>query len=100
MKKIASVRRTQLISTYGVGALVAAEEASYMVKGLNDWKVAPDPTLHEPRLEDKLHVDGFYDPPSVGKGHDIPAVRFPMMYSCPECNRLATHGEFGDNHEN
>lgn len=100
MKKIASVRRTQLISTYGVGALVAAEEASYMVKGLNDWKVAPDPTLHEPRLEDKLHVDGFYDPPSVGKGHDIPAVRFPMMYSCPECNRLATHGEFGDSHEN
>jgi hypothetical protein len=100
MKTIAAVRRTQLISTYGVGALVAAEDASYMVKGLNDWKVAPDPTLHEPRLERKLQVDGFYDPPSIGKGHDIPAVRFPTWYSCPECKRLAKHGEFGDVHEN
>lgn len=99
MKTIASVRRTQLISTYGVGALVAAEDASYMVKGLNEWRVAPDPTLHEPRLERKLQVNGFYDPPSVGKGHDIPAARFPAWYSCPVCKRLARHVEFGDVHE-
>lgn len=57
------------------------------------WWVA-ETNLHEPRLERELRVAGFAQPPASDRGKDIPVVRFPRWVSCPECKRLARHGDF------
>jgi len=87
------VRRSQLVTTYGVGAIVAVEDESFMVAGIDRWGVG-EPNLHEPRLERELHVRGFVSPPATEDGEDIPVVRFPTWHSCPTCRRLDKHGFF------
>lgn len=89
-----AVRRSQLITTYGVGAIVAVEDESFMIAGIDRWNARPE--LHEPRLERKLQVHGFVLPPASGdaKHKDIPVVRFPDYYYCPACKRLAEHRFF------
>lgn len=87
------VRRSQLITTYGVGAIIAVEDEAFMVAGIDRWRV-DGPNIHEPRLERELRVDGFVSPPATEGGDDVPVVRFPDMYSCPECRTLAVHGHF------
>ena len=57
------IRRSQLITTYGVGSIVAVEDESFMVAGIDRWEPGP-PNLHEPRLERRLHVNGFRVPPA------------------------------------
>jgi hypothetical protein len=88
-------RRHQLVTTYGVGSVIALGDESFMVAGIDYWK-ADDPTIHEPRLEKELGVEGFVDPPASGDDHrpDVPVVRFPSMQSCPSCGRLAPHSQF------
>lgn len=88
-------RRHQLVTTYGVGSVIALGDESFMVAGIDYWKVS-DPTIHEPRLEKDLGVEGFVDPPASGEDRhaDVPVVRFPAMHSCPSCGRLAPHSQF------
>jgi hypothetical protein len=94
-----SVRRSQLISTYGVGAIIAFEDESFMVCGTDRWDVEQS-DLHEPRLERDLNVSGFATPP-VGRGsRDVPVVRFPRWHSCPGCERLDDHRFFAGLHDN
>lgn len=87
------VRRSQLITTYGVGSVVALEDESFMVAGLDRWGV-DQPNLHEPRLERLLRVSGFVLPPATEDGADIPVVRFPTWAYCPECHLLQEHRRF------
>jgi hypothetical protein len=95
---IGNVRRSQLITTYGVGAIVAVDDETVMVAGLDDWRVDGDQDLQEPRL----YVDGKQLRLPPGKegalafeetGH-IPVVRFPYWYYCsnPGCRRLDGFG--------
>jgi hypothetical protein len=99
-KALGGVRRAQMITTYGVGALVAVGSQSFMVAGIDHW---PDPVedddlfIHEPRLERDLHVSGFRLPPaseSKLRG-DIPVVRFPVFHSCPESGVLTEFWHWG-----
>lgn len=83
-------RRSQLVTTYGVGALIPLKDESFMVAGIDRWPIG-DPDLHEPRLERRLGVNGFRQPPSSEDGPDVPIVRFPRWASCPKCKRLAPH---------
>jgi hypothetical protein len=57
MPTLGNIRRSQLITTYGVGALVAVETASFMVAGLDKWIAQAN--LFEPRLQRRLRVNGF-----------------------------------------
>lgn len=84
-----AVRRSQLVTTYGVGSIVALGDESFMVTGIDSWGIG-EPNLHEPRLERELMVNGFVVPPA-SEGADIPVVRFPRWYSCPKCRRLDEH---------
>jgi MrfA Zn-binding domain len=95
---IGNVRRSQLITTYGVGAIVAVDDEAVMVAGLDDWRVDGEDLLQEPRL----HIDGkrlLLPPGKDGSlffeetGH-IPVVRFPRWYYCsdPDCRRLDSFG--------
>jgi hypothetical protein len=94
MAKLGDIRRNQLITTYGVGALVAIRNSSFMVAGLDRWDAPIDARIHEPRLEHRLGVEGFVVPPAENRGHDVPVVRFPWTHYCPECRRLASHNFF------
>jgi len=87
---IGNVRRSQLITTYGVGSIVPVKGEAVMVAGIHRWAVKPEDEIHEPRLEKKLGVERFILPPSTGKNgdNDVPAVRFPSWYWCPTCKRL------------
>jgi len=95
-----SVRRSQLITTYGIGALIPIQDESFMIAGIERWPPA-EPDLHEPRLERQLGVTGFRLPPASENASDIPIVRFPRWYSCPKCRKLANYrdlvGSFDQN---
>src|SRR3954469_5751143 len=94
-----AVRRSQLVTTYGVGAVIAIEDESFMVASIDRWGV-DGPNLHEPRLERELNVSGFVLPPGTDDKPDIPVVRFPVWYSSPKCRRLADHRTFTSNDQN
>jgi len=85
-----SVRSGQLVTTYGVGAMVAAGDESFIVAGIDRWDRNEDFEFHEPRLEKILGVQAFMRPPSTGKpdSWDVPVRRFPKYHSCPTCKRL------------
>lgn len=91
---LGDIRRNQLITTYGVGALVAVRNSSYMVCGIDRWEVPADARIHEPRLEHRLRVEGFVVPPANNNGRDVPVIRFPWVHYCPECRRLGDHSLF------
>lgn len=84
------IRRSQLITTYGVGSIIAVEDESFMVAGIDRWGPA-EPNVHEPRLERRLQVNGFRLPPASEDRADIPVVRFPTWAHCPSCKRLDEH---------
>jgi hypothetical protein len=91
----AAVRRTQVVTTYGVGAMIATREESVMVAGLDFWPVGV-PDLNEPRLERRLGVNGFVQPPAGDGAASLPVVRFPLMHHCPECDALGRYWELAD----
>ncbi len=87
------IRRSQLITTYGVGAIIPVADEAFMVACLERWDVG-SPNLHEPRLQRELGVHGFVLPPATDDAPDVPVVRFPTWQSCPICRRLARHRDF------
>ncbi|WP_414859630.1 DrmB family protein [Piscinibacterium candidicorallinum] len=106
VQPIGRVRRSQLVSTYGIGSIVDLEKGSFMPMGLDDWESAtrlPSLTIGEARLQAQLGVTHFRLPPTaedlyglpgrVDASHCIPAVRFPAWHQCPKCNRIGTEGK-------
>jgi hypothetical protein len=87
-----SVRRSQVVSTYGPGAMVAVDDESFMIAGIDRWDVTEVDAIPERRLEQQLQVHRLYQPPADGdsfsKERGVPVVRFPLVQSCPECRRL------------
>lgn len=95
MAKLGSVRRGQLITTYGVGSVVAVGDESVMIAGIDRWSVS-EPNCREARLERALGgLQGFVLPPATEDGRDIPVVRFPRQHFCPSCKKLADYRRFG-----
>ena len=102
------MRRAQLVSPFGVGAMsVTVEGTSVLTRGLDKWFEGnpggePDDstefTIHDWRLEQRLGVSEFRLPPDYRrpqKGHNvpnsklsIPVARFPTFHHCPACKRL------------
>ncbi|MFF8634421.1 DrmB family protein [Streptomyces pilosus] len=95
-----TVRRAQVISTYGVGALIAVDHESFVVSGLDDadrsWRRDESPVIHERRLARLLDVDYFRLPPASDdtSKDGLRVRRFPLLHSCPECNDLQPHRDF------
>jgi hypothetical protein len=111
---IGKIRRSQVISTYGPGAIIdfrspAGAPISAVSGGLEDWDersikkgLLNDQVIHEPRLEKKLDVEGFRTPPvgtentgrrdakgfPIQQERQIPSVRFPNWHFCPSCDLL------------
>lgn len=105
VEPVGRIRRSQLISTYGVGAIVDLEKGSYMPMGLEDWDratSAPALSISEDRLQILLGVDHFRLAPiaedllpthQVDPKHAVPVIRFPKWHQCPKCLRIGKEGQ-------
>ncbi|MFD5090954.1 DrmB family protein [Amycolatopsis thailandensis] len=95
--RLGSIRRGQAVNTYGVGAMVAIEDQSFVVGGLDEWRFGDTQPIHEPRLQNRLGVKEFRPPPAEERKQEkrIGVRRFPLMHSCPDCKDLKTYKEFG-----
>ncbi|MGW2287162.1 DrmB family protein [Streptomyces phaeochromogenes] len=95
-----AIRRSQMITTYGVGSLIAVDQESFVVSGLDGadthWNAGESPRIHERRLARLLDVQHFRLPPaSEDSSKDgVRVRRFPIMHSCPGCNELRRHRDF------
>lgn len=99
IEPLGKVRRSQLVSTYGIGAIVDLEKGSFMPMGLEDWESAtrfPSLSINEPQLQAMLGVTHFRLAPvleDAGAGavkarSTAPAIRFPEWHECPKCHRI------------
>src|SRR5690606_36283724 len=92
-----AVRRTQVITTYGVGSMVALGERSFIVSGLDTWDAHRAEKIYEPNLQHWLGVHEFRLPPAASPpaGDGVRIRLFPEMYSCGTCRDLQPFGRFG-----
>lgn len=88
-RKTYAARRSQLISTFGVGSLFPAENNSFMITSIDQWDRKHLKPVSEPRLARSLGVTHLLLPPAGTRGK-IPVVRFPAMLVCPVCHRIGT----------
>ncbi len=100
-KDVGAVRRAQVITTYGVGSMVAVDGMSFLVSGLDSWSVVGERPINEFRLSQILGIRHFYLPPAPsedevqrGTADGIHVTRFPMLYSCPTCEKIDFFSRF------
>ncbi len=101
-KVVGSVRKTQLVTTFGSGSIVDMPSYSVIVAGINYWNKFSY-VLHEPNLEKMLQVSCFKEP-YVSDSQDnelkpdVPAFRFPYYHFCPDekCGKLMPYWVFGE----
>ncbi|WP_168188635.1 DUF1998 domain-containing protein [Thermoflavimicrobium daqui] len=99
------VRRSQLISPWGVGQMINfRSDESLMVCGLDAWEreyklggEIKEFKINEERLQKRLGVKHFRLPPDYrvegaqdGKNKRlmIPSIRFPLWHFCPRCGDM------------
>lgn len=99
------IRRSALISPWGVGAIVPfPNDESLMIAGLDMWRyTSVEPFLiKDERLQKRLGVKELRWPPDfrdrqsdiVNYNLKIPAVRFPRWHYCPFCGTMQKVGYF------
>ncbi|MDQ1677843.1 MAG: hypothetical protein QOC93_2987 [Actinomycetota bacterium] len=88
VRDVATARQSQLVTTYGVGALFPSAEQSFMICGADEWDDRRARVIEEPRLARSLGVFSFRSPPAGGRRGDVPVVRFPLVHYCPGCRRI------------
>lgn len=100
---VGSIRQTQLITTFGCGAIVDLIDASVIIGGTNFWKHVdnPDYQLNEVNLERMLGIKYFVKPKmedkvenTFVKSRDIPAFNFPETFICQKCGRVDSYKNF------
>jgi hypothetical protein len=98
-EKVGEVRNSQLISTFGPGAIMDLPDFSVIIASLDHWDQKQCGTIKEPRLQKKLKISKIYEPPflegEAGKQiGTLPAFRFPTYLVCPKCRKLAMFKDF------
>lgn len=94
-RAIGDVRPSQVITTFGPGAIVDLQTLSVIVAGIDRWPIDEADVIHEPRLERALRVKRFFpakpaEGSSFGKNGTVPAYLFPRYQVCPVCRTLST----------
>jgi hypothetical protein len=102
------MRRSQLISPFGVGAITDfRNDEALMCAGLDAWFTAAngvppeDLKFREERLQQRLGVQYFVRPPEFSESEGrqrirVPHVRFPQWHYCPRCFRMSRATLYGD----
>ena len=103
--RVGELRTSQLLHTFGIGAMVDLPNLSVVVRGLDAWKSAHALPLEEDRLlaavRRKLgpQVKELRTPPytpSTANVHDewarigVPVSAFPRWLRCTKCHRLSS----------
>lgn len=98
--RVGDIRPSQLLHTFGIGAIVDLPNISVMVMGLDEWDTEKSYPIIEPRLLSAVQsqlgdtVKELKGPPTAPDS-DIdatvgaPVSLFPRWLRCPQCNRLA-----------
>ena len=74
-KPVGEVRPSQVITTFGPGAIVDLQTLSVVVAGVDEWRKDDEQRIQEPRLERNLGVEHFYSaPPAEGEYHKRPGT--------------------------
>ncbi len=95
------IRSSQMINTYGPGAIFSTPGGeSFVICTIDEWD-EPGRKIDLKRLADRLttdlsrEIDHFRSPPSVGEegsrpvhGQEVPALRFPRWLFCNHCLRM------------
>ena len=104
-KQVRPMRRSALISPWGVGAIVPfINDESLMIAGLDMWRYkSSEPfVIKDERLQKRLGVKELRWPPDFRDYESdaencnlkIPAVRFPRWNYCPFCGTMQKVGLF------
>lgn len=95
------IRRSQLISPWGVGAIVPfPEDESLMIAGLDMWQFGNDLSeflIKDERLQKRLGIKELRRPPDfrdtkadkINPFIKIPTIRFPRWHYCPFCGTMS-----------
>lgn len=97
LKAIGEVRPSQVITTFGPGAIVDLQTLSVVVAGIDAWPQDIDLVIREPRLSRALGVEHFLPAkPSEGSFYNrrgtVPTYIFPRFQVCPVCQTLSEVG--------
>ncbi|WP_323914686.1 DrmB family protein [Aeromonas caviae] len=97
-RAIGDVRPSQVITTFGPGAIVDLQTLSVIVSGIDTWSPQEELVIREPRLERALRVNRFFqaEPVSGGFGYrkgTVPVSVFPRYQVCsnPNCATLSEY---------
>ena len=85
-----SMRVSQTILQYGVGAMIDFPDQTLMAAAPEYWQDQIE-DIHDERLERVLRVNRFGMPGKKGEGKSsegISYVRFPEWYFCPRCRKF------------
>lgn len=98
-KVVGKIRRSQLITTFGPGAVADMPDYSIIMASTDYW--GDSKFIFEPNLQRLLGMKYFKAPRATETDSpmgapDLPAFRFPMMHFCPKCNKLMSYKYFGD----
>lgn len=108
------IRQSQVVTTFGPGAMVDLVDHAVLIGGLNFWRYTTAKpgqgikVIHEPRLRDalaerlrprgiQLHYENAFREPPAGDDDDpnvacgVEALEFPQWFVCqnPDCRALA-----------
>lgn len=99
-KPVGDVRPSQVITTFGPGAIVDLQTLSVVVAGVDRWHKGDNQRIQEPRLERNLGVKCFYSaPPAEGEFNKrpgtLPSYLFPRYQVCSnaQCGTLSEPSE-------
>lgn len=81
-----SVRASQAVLQYGVGAMVDFPDQTLMTAAPEYWRERVE-EIHDERLEKLLRVD-YFGMPSGKTDAGIAYARFPEWYFCPKCRKF------------
>ncbi|MDT2834319.1 DUF1998 domain-containing protein [Vagococcus carniphilus] len=82
-----NVRRSQLLTPFGIGALMDVNNQSVMIADSEYWNTNKCEKVHDVRLEKAMNAEGFIEPP-FKEADDIVGKRFPQWYFSPEDRSL------------
>lgn len=93
------IRRSQLITPFGIGSIIDLPDQAVMPLGLENWQINKETRISDDRLARRLNVSDFYQPiPAKNKNsHDshendfkgtVPVTRFPLWHFCPSCRAM------------